>query len=125
MASLLDIFFFIFHILIILFNLLGWIWQKTRKWNLAILLLTGFSWLILGIWYGLGYCPFTEWHWQVRQKLGYHDMPASYIKFLIKSLTGIDLNARLVDIITLVFFLAALIISVFLNKRDWLRRRGK
>jgi len=125
MASLLDIFFFIFHILIILFNLLGWIWQKTRKWNLAILLLTGFSWLILGIWYGLGYCPFTEWHWQVRQKLGYHDMPASYIKFLIKSLTGINLNARLVDIITLVFFLAALIISVFLNKRDWLRRRGK
>jgi len=71
----LDKFFFVFHSLLILFNLSGWMWKKTRRLNLVLLLLTGFSWTILGIWYGFGFCPSTEWHWQVRMKLGLPDMP--------------------------------------------------
>ena len=108
MYTFLDGFFYVFHTLLILFNLFGWIWSKTRKINLFTLILTGLSWFLLGIWYGWGYCPCTDWHWQVRMKLGHYDMPVSYIKFLIKSLTGLDLNARLVDILTLLFFIQAL-----------------
>jgi hypothetical protein len=118
----LDKFFFVFHTLIIIFILFAWIWEKTRKANLILVLLTAFSWFILGIWYGPGFCPCTEWHYQVRMKLGHFNMPASYVKFCFDSLTGLEVNAQLVDICTLIFFLAALIASVYVNIQDWRKR---
>lgn len=123
MYVLLDKFFFVFHSFIIVFNLLGWIWEKTRVANLIMLLLTAFSWFILGIWYGFGYCFCTDWHYQVRMKLGYFDMPSSYVKFLIDSLTGLDINAKLADTFTFTFFLLALIASVLTNIQDWRNKR--
>jgi len=119
----LDKFFFIFHSSLILFNLTGWIWKKTRKANLFLLFLTACSWFILGIWYGFGFCPCTEWHYQIRIKLGYFDMPNSYIKFLIDSLIGLEVNAKVVDIFTLIFFLAALLLSLFFNIKDWRNKK--
>ena len=65
-----DIFFVIFHSALIAFNLAGWIWRKTRKAHLVVLSLTMVSWFVAGIWYGFGYCPCTDWHWQVKKKLG-------------------------------------------------------
>ena len=123
MYYLLDIGFIIFHTALILFNLFGWIWKATRRWNLATLLLTAFSWFGLGIWYGFGYCPCTHWHWQVRRQLGYTDMPSSYITFLIQELTGFSLDAALVDIGTAVFFFLALIISLYVNFKDFKKQR--
>ena len=114
----LDTFFFIFHSILIFSIIFGWIWKKTRKINLICILLTAFSWFFLGIWYGFGYCPSTDWHWQVRLKMGHTDMPASYIKFLLESITGLELNSRMVDAITLVVFLFALTASVLMNLRD-------
>ncbi|MBW1768953.1 MAG: DUF2784 domain-containing protein [Deltaproteobacteria bacterium] len=122
MYAFLDKFFFIFHSLIILFNLFGWIWKKIRVANLIMLLLTAFSWFILGIWYGFGYCFCTDWHYQVRMKLGYFDMPSSYVKFLIDSIAGLDVNAKLVDIFTLTIFLLALTASIFTNMQDWKKK---
>ena len=124
MDRLLDIFFFLFHTLLTLFNLLAWIWPKTRKANLVSLLLTAFSWFFLGIWYGIGYCPCTDWHWQVRYRLGDTDLPASYIKFLLDSLTGADWNATLVEITTAVAFFLALALSVLLNWLDFKKKRA-
>ncbi|MDZ7361838.1 MAG: DUF2784 domain-containing protein [candidate division KSB1 bacterium] len=115
MYAFLDKFFFIFHALFIAFSLFGWTWKKTRRANLAVLFLIAGSWFVLGIWYGIGYCPCTDWHWQVRMKLGHYDMPTSYVKFLIDSITGLDLNAKLVDILTLTSYLLALAASVFTN----------
>lgn len=117
--ELLDIGFLIFHTVFILFNLFGWIWKSTRPWNLVTLLLTAFSWFFLGIWYGFGYCPCTDWHWQVRRELGHADMPNSYIKFLIELFTGLDVNAALLDMATVVLFILALIISTYFNYRDY------
>jgi hypothetical protein len=117
---LLDIFFVLFHTIIILFNLFGWIWKRTRKYNLILLLLTGASWLFLGLLVGtLGYCPLTDWHFEVLEKLGRTDLPASYIKYLADRLTGLNFSSTLVDNITLYSFLAALITSLFLNIRDY------
>jgi hypothetical protein len=121
---LLDIFFVIFHTSLTLFNLFGWIWKKTRVANLITLGLTGGSWLFLGLIVGvLGYCPLTDWHFNILYKLGKTDLPTSYIKYLADRLTGLDLNQHLVDEATLYFFLAALAISSVLNIRDFLRRR--
>jgi len=115
----LDIFFVVFHTCIIFFNLFGWIWRKTRIFNLILLLITGSSWLFLGLIVGtLGYCPLTDWHFSVLNKLGVSDLPSSYVKYLVDRLTGLDLNPSMVDNITLYAFLAALVLSLFLNIRD-------
>ena len=66
MLQLLDVLLTIIHILIIVFNLFGWIPKRTRKAHLVSILLTAASWFVLGIWYGTGYCPFTEWQWKVK-----------------------------------------------------------
>lgn len=113
-----NTFFFIFHIALILFNLFGWLPIKLRRWNLTALLLTAFSWCILGIFYGFGYCFLTDWHWQVREHLGYTTDSNSYIHFLITELTDISVSEKLVDIFTALIFFAALATSVYVNIKD-------
>ena len=119
----LDIFFLVFHTGIILFNLSGWIWKKTRTANLAVLTMTAFSWFGLGFWYGFGYCFCVDWHWAIKMKLGQSDLPDSYIKYLLDLLTGLDWNVAVVDNLTFGCFFGALGASLFLNVRDW-RRKG-
>ena len=121
--SFLNIFFFVFHTLFTLFNIVGWIFSRTRKLHLITLSLTACSWFILGIWYGWGYCACTDWHWDVRDKLGYEDRSHSYIHFLILKLTGANLDPWLVEQGTLFVFLASFILSIVLNIRD--RKRMK
>lgn len=120
-----DVFFLGFHSVLILFNVFGWLVPKWRFANFISLSLTAFSWFILGIWYGWGYCFCTDWHWQVREILGYQNMSSSYIHFLILELTGIDLPAKLVDTGTVIIFFSALIISTYLNVRKFRARNKK
>ena len=111
-----DYFFFLFHSVLILFNVFGWIIPKWRFANLISLSVTAFSWFVLGIWYGIGYCPFTDWHWKVRQLLGYNDESNSYIHFLILKILGVNLPENWVDSATLIVFLLAFCISIILNQ---------
>ncbi|MBS1933421.1 MAG: DUF2784 family protein [Bacteroidetes bacterium] len=119
----LNTFFFVFHSAFTLFNATGWMFRRTRKWNLVTLLLTAFSWFVLGIWYGWGFCLCTQWHWEVREHLGYHDQTNSYIHFLLLKLTGINFNIDMVEYTTLIVFIISFIISVWLNIRDWRQRK--
>ena len=119
----LDIFFIVFHTLFTLFNITGWIFRATRKWNLVTLLLTACSWFVLGIWYGWGYCLCTDWHWQVRERLGFHDQQNSYIHFLLLKLTGINFNETLVNNVTLIVFVISVVMSIWLNIRDRKQKR--
>lgn len=115
MYALLDLFFVCFHTGLILFNLTGWIWEKTRRLHLATIGLTTFSWFALGLLYGWGYCFCTDWHWQVRRALGDTDLPASYITFLVELLTGWSPHPALVDISAGVLFAAAALASLWVN----------
>ena len=121
--ALLNKFFFAFHSFMIIFILFGWAWRKTRLANLVVILLTAFSWFILGIWYGYGYCPSTDWHWRVRAKIGIRDLPESYTKFLVDSFTGGDISQKVIDVFTLILLISALGLSLSFNIRDWKRRR--
>jgi hypothetical protein len=117
-CHILDILFVIFHSSLIIFNLFGWIWKKTRIYNLITLSFTGGSWLFLGLIYGIpGYCPLTDWHFSILVRLGKTDLPNSYIKYLTDRITGLDINASLVDKITLFAFLASLLFSLYFNIR--------
>ena len=121
----LDIFFTAFHSLLVLFILFGWIWKKTRRLNLICILLTAGSWLGLGIFYGLGYCPLTDWHFNILRRLGYTDLPNSYLSFLFTRLTGLQIDQNLVDEVTLWGLVIAMMISIFLNFRHWFLRSRK
>ena len=120
----LDIFFIIFHSSLVLFNIFGWIWKRSRIYSLITLGLTGASWLFLGMIVGVpGYCPLTDWHFSVLEKLGKTDLPNSYMKYLTDRITGLDISASLVDNVTLFAFLAALIMSAILNIRDFTKKK--
>lgn len=119
----LNIFFFVFHTLFTLFNMTGWIFRRTRELHLITLSLTAFSWFILGIWYGWGYCICTDWHWAVREKLGYHDHSASYIHFLILKLTGADLDPKFVEDGAFLVFLLSFALSIGLSIRHHHHKR--
>ncbi|MBI2729947.1 MAG: DUF2784 family protein [Sphingobacteriales bacterium] len=123
MYSFLNIFFFVFHTVFTLFNMVGWIFPKTRKLNLFTLLITAFSWFVVGLWKGIGFCYCTQWHWQVRERLGLHDQTRSYIHFLFVKLTGLNLNVSLVETATVAVFAMSFILSVWLNIRDWRRKK--
>ncbi|WP_036678803.1 DUF2784 family protein [Daejeonella oryzae] len=116
----LNIFFFVFHTVFTVFNIFGWIFPKTRKVHLAAIILTAFSWFVLGIWYGWGYCFCTEWHWIVREKLGFEDSSNSYIHFLILKTTSLNLKEDIVDTITLLMFLLSFILSVWVNFKNYI-----
>lgn len=115
MLEFLNIFFLVFHTLLILFNLLGWIWKPLRRANLVILLLTAGSWFILGIFYGFGYCPFTDWHYDVLHKLGKTNLPDSYIQYLLETFFHLDVTQKTTDMFTLLGLILALICSVYTN----------
>ncbi|MDO9153453.1 MAG: DUF2784 family protein [Paludibacter sp.] len=122
MYELANIFFLVFHSALIVFVLFGWMWNKTKKANLVFLLLIAFSWFVLGIWFGIGYCPLTDWHWEVLKKLGHRDLPSSYFSYLLKKITSIEISSKAADILTVVFFFLAFIASIFVN---FIMRRKK
>lgn len=109
-----------FHTALILFNVFGWMHKATRKLNLLTLLITLFSWLAMGMIYGIGYCLCTDWHWQVRARLGIQEDADSYIVLLVRNISGWDPPVALVNTVAMWVFIFALTMSVSLNIRDYL-----
>jgi len=68
-----------------------------------------------GIFYGIGFCPLTEWHWQILEKLGVQNLPYSYIQYLIYRLAHVNMNPKLVEIATAIVFIIAFFASTYLN----------
>ena len=123
--KILDIFFLVFHAILIIFILFGWIWFKLRRLNLLVILLTLASWTILGIFYGFGYCPLTDWHFNVLERLGQTGLPSSYIKYIADRIAGTDFMQGAVDIVTALGLAGSLLISLYLNIRSGLFRRKR
>jgi len=115
MFKFLDVFFLVFHSFLILFNLFGWMWKKTRMLNLITLLITGFSWIVLGIFYGWGYCFLTDWHWRVLENIGELNLPNSYVQYLLNRILGLNISAITAEYLTVILFVIALLLSVYTN----------
>jgi hypothetical protein len=125
MYAILDIAFFVFHASLIAFILIGWIWMNTRRLHLLVIGLTILSWFGLGLFYGIGYCPSTDWHWRVKTARGEIGLPNSYVKYYVDLLTGLSWDPGVVDTTVLIIGLAALGLSIILNWRDWHRSASK
>lgn len=119
----LDVFFVVFHGALVLFNLTGWIWRRTRRAHLYTITATLLSWTALGLFFGFGYCPCTDWHWDVKRALGETNLPNSYIKYYVDRITGVDWDPHTIDVVVLASTLAALAASIIVNVRD--RCRGQ
>ena len=119
----LDYLFLCLHTGLIFFNLLGWAWMRTRRLNLLSIGLTVSAWLVFAPWYGLGYCPCTDWHWQVKQALGQTGLPNNYMTYLCDAWTGIAITDDFAERLAWTTLAPALVISLVLNLRDLRRRR--
>lgn len=115
MLQLLDIFLTIIHLAIVGFNLFGWMFRSTRKAHFISIILTAASWLILGIWFGIGYCPFTDWQWQVKRKLGETQLPGNFIEYFAEKIIGTNFDRELINNIITVCFVVVALLSVYLN----------
>jgi hypothetical protein len=124
MLLFLDILLTVVHLALIVFNLAGWTWPATRRIHLVALLVTAASWFILGIWYGMGYCPLTDWHWNIKEQRGETNLPASFVKYIGDKVSGQDIDPSVVDTVTVSCLVFALLASLFVNIRDWLRKRS-
>ena len=125
MDQFLNGFFFAFHTLWMVFVCLGWAWRRTRRWHLLAVALTTLSWFGLGVWHGWGYCPFTDWHWQVRERLGYTNHPPSYLQLLASEVFGLELPLVWANVLAVVALLAAAAMTVLMNVRDYRSRTTK
>ncbi|MGE3801807.1 MAG: DUF2784 domain-containing protein [Candidatus Kapaibacterium sp.] len=123
MYSFLDIILFTFHAALVAFNLFGWLPKRTRPAHLYTILLTLASWSLLGLFCGFGYCPLTDYHWDVKRQLGETNLPTSCIEYYLDRLTPFDWDASVVDPLVLTLTLTALTGSLLLNWNDWKKRR--
>ena len=124
--KILDLLLTILHFLVIGFNLFGWIWKPLRKLHLVSILIIAVCWFILGIWFGIGYCPLTDWQWHIKEKLGEHNLPGSFIEYYAEKISGGPVNTRFVDSVTGLGFAIAFLLSVYVNlvKRKFKRPKG-
>jgi hypothetical protein len=120
-----DIFFLVFHTGFMVWNVTAWIGRKTRPWHLLTLGLTALSWFGLGLFYGWGYCPCTDWHWQIRRALGDTDLPSSYTQFLAQELTGFTFSRTVSDVIGIVGIAVPGLLTVALMLRDKVREETR
>ena len=109
----LDFCFLAGHSALIAFNLFGWTWKRTRRLNLLSIGLTAGSWLAFAPWYGLGYCPCTDWHWQVKEQLGESALPHSFIKYLWDKIFLTPISPKAVDLLTFIAFFTSLIAALY------------
>ena len=123
MLRLFDIGFAVLHTILILFNLCGWAFPRTRRLHLFTITLTLGSWVGLGLKYGFGYCPSTDWHWQLKRQLGEVDLPASWVKYYVDWMTNTAWDAGLVDGVVAVAGIGAFLVSVAMNYRDYASKR--
>jgi hypothetical protein len=116
-----HLFFLVFHTLLTLFNAVGWLVPRWRRAHLMSILATAFAWFGIGLFYTLGYCPLTHWHFLILRAMGEHDLPPGFIEYVIELAFATDVATQTVRDATLWGFLIALAGSLVMNFR---RRRA-
>ena len=108
MLSVLDIFLNIVHVIIVAFCVTGWIEQRWRKVHLVVLAVILFSWVVLGIWKGWGYCMLTDIQWHIKHRLGQQNLPDSFIKYMVDKVAGKDIPSSLINPVVLCVFFSSI-----------------
>ena len=121
MLAVLDAGLFVFHTVLIAFNMVGWAWRRTRVAHLVVLAMTAFSWFVMGAFYGWGYCLCTDWHFRVRRSRGVPVPESSFVQLLGKTL-GVPLNRGTADALAVGVFAAIVVATAITWAIAWRRR---
>ena len=102
------------HISLVLFVLFGAFHKPWVKAHFYCIVLIWLSWLVLGAYVGtLGYCPLTQWHWQIKENMGEYNLPPSYIEYVYTYFTGKDIEDKVMSNIIAGVMLLVTIFSSF------------
>ncbi len=85
----------VLHVTVISLCVLGWTHPALHAIQFWVILAVAFSWFVLGLRMGMGYCLLTDLQWRVKDKLGHGDRPNSYVKYAIDRVLGTDMAPRL------------------------------
>ena len=107
--------FHLFHIAIIVFVMIGWMFPSLRAAHLVLMLLMLGSWFVLGRWLGPGYCPVSDWHWRAKAAFGKGRPNGTYIHLLLQHLSGRTLDSSAVDKVVVLSTLALTGMSLATN----------
>jgi hypothetical protein len=124
LLPLLDKLLFVLHGLLIAFVLVGWAWRPARLPHLVLTGLIAFSWFVLGASHGIGYCLLTDWHQQVRLRMGCPQTGATYLQLLASELFGVTLGGTTSDRLAGLLFALMLGAAVVTWAREWWRWSG-
>lgn len=113
--KLVDVIFFWAHALIAALCAFGWLIPGGERLHLVVILGIAFSWYVLGLWHGIGYCILTDWQWRVRQRLGMTPEHGSFVQLLLERASGMHLNANQVKMFAYGVFWVSAFISVYIN----------
>jgi hypothetical protein len=116
----LNLLFHTLHAFIIVFTVFGWLWPAWRLVHLVWIILTLGSWYVLGIWMGVGYCPVTDLHWTIKEKLGKGRPQCNFIYYWLSKISDISWDPEHVDNAIVGVTVLTCMISLFLNVRDYL-----
>jgi len=108
------------HLSIIIFCVSGWLLPSTRPWHLVLCAMIFASWFGLGLWKGWGYCLVTDLQWRLMRHTGDAAPPFGYVPMLWQRITGRDVDARRVDLLTQAVFYFSALASLLVNW-NWLR----
>ncbi|WPB58476.1 DUF2784 family protein [Xylophilus sp. GOD-11R] len=108
------------HLGVIAFAVWGWVSPALRPAHLALMLLILGSWFVLGRWWGIGYCPLSDWHSKLKAAAGGGRPAGSYIHQVLTTLLRRTVDATAVDRLTLYGTLALTALSIALNVKAWL-----
>lgn len=114
----LNVIFFVAHTALIIFNLTGWLFPRTRRLHLICIGATLFSWVIMGAYHGFGYCLCTDWHFQIRRQLGLPINVNTYLQLMGQVFFGIHMDRFTSDVLAGGGLLLILVFTLFV----WLRR---
>lgn len=76
----------------------------------------------MGLFYGFGYCFLTDWHYEVRLKIG-KNMSNSFIAFILNDCFGFGVDEYLIDVVTGITFFLIFFVSIFLNINNYFKNK--
>ena len=110
-----DLFFNLLHIIAILINSLGWVFNITLRPSLYLIIITLFCWTFLGIFQGIGFCPLTYIHSQYLYTNYEFHLPFSYLDYLLINNFNLPLTSKMISITSVLVIFISLIINLKKN----------
>lgn len=103
------------HLTVVGINILGWMVPRLRTLAALMQLGTLGCWVSFGLAKGWwGYCPLTDWHWQVLRAQGVANLPPNYISYVLQEWMDITLPYSMVTGIIAGCFAMAMLINGYL-----------